>query len=150
MVFFSALHELQKQEQASSALQQKLRDEPQSAAAAQKGEGEQNAVEEDSSRPSATKEEEMIGDGTDVLDSDSLLSLFQEKREVCLKENSAKGEGDFFVVGMVGYPNVGKSSVINSLFGSKKVSISRQPGKTKHFQTLQLPSLHLTLCDCPG
>lgn len=38
-------------------------------------------------------------------------------------------------VGLVGYPNVGKSSTINSLLQSKKVSVSATPGKTKHFQT---------------
>lgn len=55
-----------------------------------------------------------------------------------------------FVVGLVGYPNVGKSSVINSVLGHKAVSVSRQPGKTKHFQTLPLPTIGMTLCDCPG
>lgn len=53
------------------------------------------------------------------------------------------------VVGLVGYPNVGKSSTINALLGSKKVSVSSTPGKTKHFQTLVL-SDEITLCDCPG
>lgn len=37
------------------------------------------------------------------------------------------------VVGTVGYPNVGKSSVINVLMGVKKVSVASLPGKTKHF-----------------
>jgi large subunit GTPase 1 len=55
-----------------------------------------------------------------------------------------------FTVGFVGYPNVGKSSVMNALLGDKKVSVSRQPGKTKHFQTFQLFDLGLNLCDCPG
>jgi large subunit GTPase 1 len=49
----------------------------------------------------------------------------------------------------VGYPNVGKSSTINSLLGEKKVSVSSTPGKTKHFQTINL-SDKITLCDCPG
>jgi large subunit GTPase 1 len=39
---------------------------------------------------------------------------------------------------MVGYPNVGKSSVINSLLNKKKVAVASQPGKTKHYQTLYL------------
>ncbi|KAF8244772.1 nucleolar GTP-binding protein [Wilcoxina mikolae CBS 423.85] len=52
-------------------------------------------------------------------------------------------------IGLVGYPNVGKSSTINALIGSKKVSVSSTPGKTKHFQTLHL-SDRIILCDCPG
>ncbi|KAG5647567.1 hypothetical protein DXG03_008920 [Asterophora parasitica] len=53
------------------------------------------------------------------------------------------------MVGLVGYPNVGKSSTINSLLGEKKVSVSSTPGKTKHFQTIHL-SESVVLCDCPG
>jgi large subunit GTPase 1 len=53
------------------------------------------------------------------------------------------------VVGLVGYPNVGKSSTINTLLGEKKVSVSSTPGKTKHFQTIHL-STNIVLCDCPG
>ncbi|EJD45816.1 P-loop containing nucleoside triphosphate hydrolase protein [Auricularia subglabra TFB-10046 SS5] len=53
------------------------------------------------------------------------------------------------VVGLVGYPNVGKSSTINSLVGEKKVSVSSTPGKTKHFQTIHLSDT-MVLCDCPG
>lgn len=52
-------------------------------------------------------------------------------------------------VGLVGYPNVGKSSTINALLGEKKVSVSATPGKTKHFQTIHL-SPTTVLCDCPG
>ncbi|XP_011870901.1 PREDICTED: large subunit GTPase 1 homolog [Vollenhovia emeryi] len=52
-------------------------------------------------------------------------------------------------IGLVGYPNVGKSSTINALLMDKKVSVSATPGKTKHFQTLYLDK-DLLLCDCPG
>lgn len=60
--------------------------------------------------------------------------------------------------GMVGFPNVGKSSVINVLMGNAKnthgvtrVGVAAMPGKTKHFQTLLLPDRDdMLLCDCPG
>jgi large subunit GTPase 1 len=68
--------------------------------------------------------------------ADSLLTFF--------KDSDHKLQ-----VGLVGYPNVGKSSTINALIGSKKVSVSATPGKTKHFQTIHL-SERVLLCDCPG
>lgn len=53
------------------------------------------------------------------------------------------------VVGTVGYPNVGKSSVINVICGRKRVGVASLPGKTKHFQTLNIGD-DLQLVDCPG
>lgn len=44
---------------------------------------------------------------------------------------------------------MGKSSLINNIFGKKVVSASRTPGHTKHFQTLHLSS-NIRVCDSPG
>ncbi|XP_063287408.1 guanine nucleotide-binding protein-like 1 [Pelobates fuscus] len=52
-------------------------------------------------------------------------------------------------IGCVGFPNVGKSSIINGLVGRKIVSVSRTPGHTKYFQTYFLTPT-VRLCDCPG
>lgn len=52
-------------------------------------------------------------------------------------------------IAFLGFPNVGKSSLINGLVGRKVVSVSRTPGHTRYFQTYFLtPSVKL--CDCPG
>lgn len=53
------------------------------------------------------------------------------------------------IIGMVGHPNVGKSSVINAVAGGKKVSVSRTAGHTKHAQTIHIAA-GVALLDCPG
>jgi len=78
---------------------------------------------------------------SDVLTVERLMDVFNELR--------TQQSLEVIEVGMIGYPNVGKSSIINVLMGAKKVSVGSTPGKTKHFQTLQL-SETVTLCDCPG
>ena len=52
-------------------------------------------------------------------------------------------------VGIMGYPNVGKSSLINSLKRSRAVGVSSQPGFTKVTQEVQLDK-KVKLIDCPG
>jgi ribosome biogenesis GTPase A len=58
-------------------------------------------------------------------------------------------EHGFVTIGCCGFPNVGKSSLLNSLNGRKVVSVSRTPGHTKHLQTIFLTK-SVRLCDCPG
>lgn len=51
--------------------------------------------------------------------------------------------------GLVGYPNVGKSSVINTLRGKKVSSVAPIPGETKVWQYVTL-FRSIFLVDCPG
>lgn len=52
-------------------------------------------------------------------------------------------------VGVVGYPNVGKSSVINSLKRKKSCASGAVPGLTRHMQEIELDK-HIRLIDSPG
>ncbi|KAG1742753.1 NUC091 domain-containing protein [Suillus paluster] len=52
-------------------------------------------------------------------------------------------------VGFVGYPNVGKSSVINTLKSGKVCRVAPVPGETKVWQYITL-TRRIYLIDCPG
>lgn len=78
-----------------------------------------------------------------ILTRSELIELFRKIH------HGPKVTDSVSTIGLVGYPNVGKSSTINSLMIEKKVSVSATPGKTKHFQTLYLEN-DILLCDCPG
>ncbi|KAF5303058.1 hypothetical protein FQR65_LT08387 [Abscondita terminalis] len=95
----------------------------------------------------------------DQFTCDGLLDVVKNSNEILSREKlikffktihtNNKVTPNITTIGLVGYPNVGKSSTINSLLTIKKVSVSATPGKTKHFQTLFLDK-DLLLCDCPG
>lgn len=78
-----------------------------------------------------------------LLHKDELLDMFKAVH------SGPRCKDGQLTVGLVGYPNVGKSSTINTIFRNKKVSVSATPGHTKHFQTLYVEP-GLCLCDCPG
>ena len=52
-------------------------------------------------------------------------------------------------VGFVGYPNVGKSSIINTLKKKKVCNVAPIPGETKVWQYITLMR-RIYLIDCPG
>ncbi|CAO3679936.1 unnamed protein product [Umbelopsis ramanniana] len=89
-------------------------------------------------------------DRTRIRTTTNLLDLLIEEAPSFEDEDpSTNPNAGKLMIGLVGYPNVGKSSTINALIGEKRVSVSSTPGKTKHFQTIHLtPSI--VLCDCPG
>ncbi|XP_076271499.1 nucleostemin 3 isoform X2 [Rhynchophorus ferrugineus] len=99
---------------------------------------------------SMLSEENLVGGSDDHIQNSFELVSREQLIEIfrTIHKGSKFTEG-ITTIGLVGYPNVGKSSTINSLLCAKKVSVSATPGKTKHFQTLYLDS-DILLCDCPG
>lgn len=90
------------------------------------------------------------GDREDKESDDSDAVLAQQVTDAELGAPSRERYKDGVLsIGCVGFPNVGKSSLINGLVGKKIVSVSRTPGHTKYFQTYYLTST-VRLCDCPG
>ncbi|KAK4057880.1 hypothetical protein OIO90_001099 [Microbotryomycetes sp. JL221] len=78
------------------------------------------------------------------------------ERQDVSNEGDAEGcSGDaddphpFISIGLLGQPNVGKSSLLNALLGRKVVRASRTPGKTKSLQTIYWNKT-IRLVDCPG
>lgn len=92
-----------------------------------------------------------LGSGGPAVDDEppELRILRIEQLEQLFVSAAPPVEGRKLQIGLVGYPNVGKSLTINALAGLKKVSVLATPGKTKHFQTINLLP-ELVLCDCPG
>lgn len=66
-----------------------------------------------------------------------------------LKQYSLSTPHSSLTVGVVGYPNVGKSSLINSLKRSRACAVAAMPGKTRVVQEIALDK-GVKLLDCPG
>ncbi|KAF9975465.1 Guanine nucleotide-binding protein-like 3 [Actinomortierella ambigua] len=79
---------------------------------------------------------------SECLGADQLVKLLKNySRNVNIKTS--------ITVGVIGYPNVGKSSVINSLKRSKVCGVGSTPGFTKVAQEIHLDK-NIKLLDCPG
>ncbi|KAH7152356.1 hypothetical protein B0J13DRAFT_471193 [Dactylonectria estremocensis] len=115
--------------------------------------GPSSSSKEEPAKEDAKEEAEIAQEGASLTqeeDEDTQILTVEELESIFLKYAPADSGADHKLqVGLVGYPNVGKSSTINALIGAKKVSVSSTPGKTKHFQTIHL-SENVILCDCPG
>jgi ribosome biogenesis GTPase A len=68
---------------------------------------------------------------------------------ILLKKIKELSQNSNCIVGVLGYPNVGKSSVINLLKGKKSASVSPHSGHTKGVQFIKAKS-SIKLIDTPG
>lgn len=102
----------------------------------------QNQAKRLGRRKLGKKTESMIQSNT-CFGAELLLSLLGN---YCRNSSNVKTS---ITVGIVGLPNVGKSSVINSLKRNKACNVGNVPGITKTMQVVQLDS-KIKLLDSPG
>lgn len=129
---------------------------------------EDGTIEKEQNTPTEPKESQGHEDEYKIYNRKDLIKFIKEETDKIQKQideekksnpdKKDKRAGNF--VGFIGYPNVGKSSIINVLMKTKKVGVAMMPGKTKHYQTLFLPpeefetftlqEKSICLMDCPG
>ncbi|GES96429.1 guanine nucleotide-binding protein-like 3 homolog [Rhizophagus clarus] len=90
----------------------------------------------------STVSNNMLQRSNECLGAETLIKLLKNySRNLNMKTS--------ITVGVIGIPNVGKSSIINSLKRSKVCDIGATPGLTKFTQEIHLDK-NIKLLDCPG
>ena len=70
-------------------------------------------------------------------------------RELIIVQCKKRYEKEKFIVGVLGYPNVGKSSLINAMNGRSSAGVSSTSGYTKGIQKIKSDNT-ITFLDTPG
>ncbi|XP_078494917.1 guanine nucleotide-binding protein-like 3 homolog [Ciona intestinalis] len=92
--------------------------------------------------PLKTMNSQLLSTTSQCVGADSLLKLLSNYCRHNEVETSIR-------VGVVGFPNVGKSSVINSLKRARACNVGAVPGVTKSMQEVSL-NKNINILDCPG
>ncbi|KAH8926206.1 P-loop containing nucleoside triphosphate hydrolase protein [Atractiella rhizophila] len=79
----------------------------------------------------------------------SLLKNFSRSDLSAPSTSTSNAKPKSLTVGIIGYPNVGKSSLINTLKRSKACGVAPVPGYTKQVQEIVIDK-GLKVLDCPG
>jgi len=110
--------------------------------------------QKDNMATGATLHKKSLINKSDMVDKMTNLSTAVGTENLLnILKNYARIDGEktksLITVGVIGFPNVGKSSLINSLKRSKAAATGNTPGVTKQMQEIQLDK-NIVLIDSPG
>jgi tRNA modification GTPase len=92
----------------------------------------------------------------ELIDKNVMAARIQEAREYCMELASAHRSSEIlrsgYSIGIVGYPNAGKSSLLNTLLGKNRAIVSEIAGTTRDYieETVQFGSVAVRLVDTAG